>query len=351
MKRLGKFVVSISAALFLFSALILFALVSVSIPFYCDEEKLPTEESLQYYLRRANKEIVPALREELMSIKDKESAIGSVPRLIQLGESCSHIYEASSTYQTIQSHEDFSTKVVRLIQQEMAFKPTDVMMYDDILREYKRLDSYNFYESRILKATLRSYFFEKVDDTIFPIWQPMSMIRYNLAKQHLLINSKSIEKLFSQLYNNAIAQDSREDIIYVLLLDYYNHANICRRGDFSLVSPAKPTIRGRGAIFDNCFCDRYCFNKKEPKRFHLISLEDMLATELHSFSVENASQLEGFICKIQDSGDGKVSFIYRLSPPFKSTYLILDFDRGERYCSSIWFSDEYPLTHHAVRKL
>ena len=326
----------------IFFTSIFFLFDGMFIPIYCIEERLPDDNSLRNYLIQADIYILPTLRNHLMDIKDAKSATESIPKLIQLGATCSILYESSAVFQTVRSNDEFSSKIIRLIQQETTYKPNNKNMMDDVIREYKRLAIHNFYGCRILEDTLRFYFFEQAGDSVFSLWQPMGMIRYNLAVRDFSVTKESVKQLFSQLYNGIGIKDPHDDRISILFLDYYDRAQTNGRGDFKLIAPAKPTIRGQHAIFDNCLCLRFCFNRNDNSiNFHSNSLEDMHPSELYSLNIENAKQLKEFVDE-KRLNDEATSLIYRLEPPFLSTYLILNFDGNKQHCSSIMFSSEYP---------
>ena len=325
-------------------AFIFFLMVGMSIPIYCVEEKLPDDDSLRHYLIRVDKEILPILRNYLTDIKDAKSAAESIPKLIQLGATCSGIYESSVVFQTVSSDDDFSSEIVRLIHEESTYKPINEKVVDDVLREYKRLAAHHFYACRVLEDTLRFYFFEQAGDSVFFLWQPMGMIRYNLAVRDFSVTKESVKQLFSQFYDGSSIKDPRDNKISILFLDYYDRDQTNQRGDFRLIAPAKPTIRGRYAIFDNCLCNRYCFNVNDNSfNFHSNSLEEMHPSELYSLNIETAKQLKEFVGENRWN-DENISLIYRLTPPFLSSYLILDFDKNKR-CSSIMFSDVKERTY------
>lgn len=336
-----KVLVCILFGLAIFIAFSFYAMKAMAIPLYCLEEKLPDEASLQQYLMQADREILPTLRENLKAINDTKSATDSIPKLIHLGAACSGLYESSAVLQTEQSSDAFAAKIVRLIQQESAYTPLNKEVTDDILREYRRLATHNFYECPHLELTLRLYFFEQAGDAIFPLWQPMGMIRYHLARRHLPLSAKSVNQLFSQLYDGPCIKDPRCDNISILFLDYYDRSSMDQRGDFRLIAPARPTIRGRYAVFDDCLCTRYCFNYDDSITYHSTSLGYAHSSELHGLSREMAKRLKEYVGE-KRWNDDSVFFIYRLSPPFLSAYLILSYNKDEPYCSSLMFSDEYP---------
>lgn len=312
-------------------------------PTYCSEERIPTWDSVQCYLAQVDTQIVPELKEQLAHIHDKDSARRSIPRLIQLGAACTNMYDDEASYQSFQSESDFIDKVLRLLQQEAAHSPAHSTLYAEVLQEYKRLAQCHFFDDRVLELTLHSYFFGNAGNEVVPLWQPMGMMRSHLLAQHLPISKDAIAKVFTQLYDNYGAHDQRENDISLLFLDYYEHAQIHGRGDFLLLAPAKPTIRGMNAMFDNCFCMLYCFNPRTWGNMHTSSLEEMHPAALYNLNIEKAKQLNAYVGELNDSKTGQITLVYLLSPPFLSTYLILNYNKDAQHPASMTFSNESPL--------
>lgn len=332
---------SISLAICVCSLIIILALGN-PVPTYCLSELIPTWDSTRCYLDQVDSQIIPELEEHLSNINDSESARRSVLRLMQLGDTCSDMYTKAVSYQEIQSKSDFIDKAYHLIQQDEA-RAEQATAYADALRHYKRLAESDFYGVHILEATLHFYFFGAVEDDIIPLWLPTGMLRYTLSAHHLLVSKDSIAELFSQLYDNSTAQDPREKDISLLFLDYCEHADIDSCGDFRLIAPAKPTIRGRESIFDNCFCLNYCFHDRAPVSHGAASLVEMHSSALYSLNKEQAKQLKEFIDESHDSKSGRAILIFSLPPPFLSKYLILHYDDNAQNPSSMRFCSEPPF--------
>lgn len=323
-------------------ALILVHALGNLVPIYCLSESIPTWESTRCYLDQVDSKIIPELEEQLSHINDPASARKSVLRLMQLGDTCSDMYTKAVSYQEIHSESDFVDKAYHLIQQDEAHAK-QASAYADALRHYKRLVETDFYGDRLLEATLHSYFFGGVEDDIIPFWLPTGMLRHSLSAHHLRVSKDSIAKLFSQVYDKDTTQDPREKDISLLFLDYCEHADIDSSGDFRLIAPAKPTIRGRGAIFDNCFCLNYCFHDRAPVSHGAASLVEMHSSALYSLNREQAKQLKEFIDESHDSKSGQAFLVFSLPHPFLSKYLILRYDDNAQNPSSMRFYSENPF--------
>ena len=321
---------------------ILISILRYSIPVYCVEEYIPTRDSARCYLHQVDSKVIPELREQLANISDQESARGGVQRLMQLGNACIGMYSRSAVYQEIQSESDFLDKVFQLVQQDVAHSES-AAEYADVLSNYKRLEEAHFYGDSILETTLHSYFFGNVGGDVIPLWLPTGMLRYNLSTRHLPVSKKSIAELFSQLYDNCpTAQDPRGNNLSLLFLDYCEHAHIITRGDFQLLAPSRPIIRGRNAVFIDCLCSKYCFNCGTPVSPCVAPMAEMHSSAFYSLSKEQAKQLKEFIGEVHDPRYKETSLVFALSPPFLSKYLILHYKDGSQNPCSMIFSNDFP---------
>lgn len=131
----------------------------------------------------------------------------------------------------------------------------------------------------------------------------------------------------------------------LLALDAFAAAGFRGNADqeVSPVAPAAPNLRGEGRFFEDCFCCRYCFRaevapaptalsggpaawaQSSPRA--LLALTPDTARALPALTDERRTEFG-------------TTFIYRLTPPFRSAYLLISFDNDDEQPGNFVFTDD-----------
>lgn len=148
---------------------------------------------------------------------------------------------------------------------------------------------------------------------------------------------------------------SRKDSEMTLLaLDAFDSVGYRGNSDrySSPVAPAAPKLRGTQALFEDCFCPRYCFGAEATPAPKALNGEpaawaESSASELLALTPQTARALPALQEECRTEYD--TFFCYRLTPPFRSTYLVIIFSKDDEHPASFVFSDSATAPHPRQR--
>lgn len=149
----------------------------------------------------------------------------------------------------------------------------------------------------------------------------------------------------SYVGRNQLSRPQADAEMTLLALDAFAVAGFRGNADAEAapLSPATPNLRGEGRTFEDCFCCRYCFRAAVPPATKALSgapaeWAQSSPRALLALTREAAGTLPSLHAEHSTADD--TFFLYRLTPPFRSPYLVIIFPKTGEHPGSFVFTDE-----------
>lgn len=318
----------------------LYIVVLMTAPFFDPVHKvgMPEEEAYRTYLR-SMPSFLTRLQETAAGIRTQEEADAAAYALAALAG------EQAETFRAIAMESLWPTEAEKrargflrteeeLMQSEAAAR---------FLQEDKRLREADFYGSATLRYLWQAYAALETPQGVLLPWMPSTRLRLAADRgktdtQHLRLPALSAAA-------DLLRHPSGHEGVTLLALDALAAARLRGSdiGEGIPIRPCLPVLRGEHELFGDCFCPRYCFMNPDDTPQEALSGEPAAwATSsplrLAALTKEAARALPALQeeCRTEFG----TTFIYRLTPPFRSTYLVIIFSKDGVSPKSFDFCDE-----------
>lgn len=318
----------------------LFLCLLVMAPFFDPVHKvgMPEEEAYRTYLR-SMPSFLTRLQETAAGIRTQEEADAAAYALAALAG------EQAETFRAIAMESLWPTEagkrargVLRTEEELMQSEPAA-----RFLREDKRLRESDFYGSATLRYLWQAYAAIDTPQGVLLPWMPSTRLR--LAADGGKTDSQPLP--FPSLFEAAdlLRHPSGHEDVTLLALDALATAPLRASdiGEGIPLRPCLPVLRGEHELFGDCFCPRYCFVNPDDTQQKALSGEPAAwasssPLRLAILTKEAARALPAL--QEERRTEFGTTFIYRLTPPFRSAYLLISFDHDDEHPGNFVFTDD-----------
>lgn len=316
----------------------LYIVVLILAPFFAPVHKvdMPEEEAYRTYLR-SMPSYLTRLQETAAGIRTQEEADAAAYALAALAG------EQAETFRAIAMESLWPTEAGRrargflrteeeLMQSEAAAR---------FLREDKRLREADFYGSATLRYLWQAYAALDTPQGVLLPWMPSTRLRLAADRGKTDTHPLRLPALFEAA--ELLRHPSGHEEVTLLALDALAAARLRGSdiGEGIPIRPCLPVLRGDHELFGDCFCPRYCFVPPDDTPQKALSGEPAAwaassPLRLAILTKEAARALPAL--QEERSTEFGTTFIYRLTPPFRSAHLVIRFDKDDEHPASFVFT-------------
>lgn len=330
-----------------FTVVLIIAFVSIRIflLFYTVPCSLPTVESSASYVQACEYKL-DALNKILAGIQSQQDANEAVYSIASI------VAHNTSAFSDLGMEDLAPDETMERL--DVMTKEEDVRLSKGIYRQFTneidRLRKKRYYQSDALKFILHAYFIEDKTDNPLVLWLPASRFRMAVRDSTLMerifyTNTQKLQKAMQ--LKNFIPEES----ISLLALDALQRAGArCSRYSVdNLSAPPYHYLRGVEALFSNCFCSEYCFNRHPPLSAPPCRVNDWTRCTTGEISRLTMGDLKGneeYVSGIDVPYDSPVESVVILKLPkaFKSRFIRFYYKNGSHYPTSFIFTETQSVT-------
>lgn len=299
---------------------------------------MPAEEAYRTHLR-SMPSFLTRLQETAAGIRTQEAADAAAYTLAALAGEQAEAFRAiamESLWPTEAEKraQGFLLTEAELMQSEVAAR---------FLQEDKRLRESDFYGSATLRYLWQAYAAIDTPQGVLLPWMPSTRLRLAADRGMTDTQHLRLPALFKAA--NLLRHPSGHEDVTLLALDVLATARLRGSdiGEGIPLRPFLPVLRGEHALFGDCFCPRYCFLPPDDtpqdalsgapaawaasSPLRLAALTRKTARALPSLQAERCTAFGS-------------TFIYRLTPPFRSPYLVIVIPTDDEHPASFIFTQD-----------
>lgn len=318
----------------------LYIVVLMLTPFFAPVHKvgMPEEEAYRTYLR-SMPSFLTRLQETAAGIRTQEEADAAAYALAALAG------EQAETFRAIAMESLWPTEAgkrargfLRTEEELMQSEPAARFLQED-----KRLREADFYGSATLRYLWQTYAALGTPQGVLLPWMPSTRLRLAADRGKTDTQPLRLPALFKAA--DLLRHPSGHEDVTLLALDALAAARLrCSDiGEGIPIRPCLPVLRGAHELFGDCFCPRYCFVNPDDTPQNALSGEPAAwasssPLRLSVLTRDTARALAAL--QEERSTEFGTTFIYRLTPPFRSAYLVIRFDNDDERPVNFVFTDD-----------